>query len=448
MGERSVEVESEGAWARVRAFVFHDLWQMDLGPRSATAFLLRMLQFAVMVGEGFVRDRLLLRASALTFMTALSAIPLLVVLVALVGLVGGQDTLIDYAVDQATAVSPEAHKWLLSRIQEVHIGSLGTLGGATLVASAVLALRHLESTLGDIWGVRQSRSWPRRFADYLAVLVVAPILTGVAVSLWASLGSDALSEGLQSFPLVGWIHELNLIQLPQILIWVSFAFLYWFFPNTQVNIRSAAVGGLVAMLLFTFTRVVYVDLGVGAARYSVLFGGLVAVPLVLTWLYVCWAVVLFGAEIAYAHQNIAHYRDELRRAALPPAEKEFLAVRLMVAIAEAFKRHQAPRTSDELSALLGVPVRALREVLDELDAAELVVASGLGEREPAYLPARPLQDTSVADILQAIRQSRSPGGEAGNSDEAAQLEPVFEELESAVARIAGAHSLLDLVDRA
>jgi membrane protein len=202
------------------------------------------------------------------------------------------------------------------------------------------------------------------------------------------------------------------------------------------------------MLLFTFTRVVYVDLGVGAARYSVLFGGLVAVPLVLTWLYVCWAVVLFGAEIAYAHQNIAHYRDELRRAALPPAEKEFLAVRLMVAIAEAFKRHQAPRTSDELSALLGVPVRALREVLDELDAAELVVASGLGEREPAYLPARPLQDTSVADILQAIRQSRSPGGEAGNSDEAAQLEPVFEELESAVARIAGAHSLLDLVDRA
>ncbi|MDE0884954.1 MAG: YihY family inner membrane protein [Myxococcota bacterium] len=451
MAEESVDLNREGMFARARAFIIHDLWQMDLGPRSATASLLRLLQFGVMVAEGFVRDRLLLRASALTFMTALSAMPLLVVLVALVGLVGGQDTLIDYAVSQATAVSPEAHRWILSRIQEVHIGSLGTLGGATLVISAVLALRHLESTLGDIWGVRQNRSWPRRFADYLAVLVVAPILTGVAVSLWASLGSEAAAQGLRSLPLVGWIHDLNLIQLPQILIWVAFAFLYWFFPNTRVSIRSATLGGLVAMLLFTLTRVIYVDMGVGAARYSVLFGGLVALPLVLTWLYVCWAVVLFGAEIAYAHQNIAHYREELKRPKLPPAEKEFLAVRLMVAIASAFARHEAPRTCEALALQLEVPGRTLGELLDELDQAGIVVATGLGDREPAYLPARPLKDTTVADILGAIRLSRglqkSPDGgpPPAPSREEARLLPVFEEMDSALARIAGSHSLLDLV---
>ncbi|MDG2335092.1 MAG: YhjD/YihY/BrkB family envelope integrity protein [Myxococcota bacterium] len=452
MTEGSPELNRDGTFARARAFILHDLWQMDLGPRSVTASLLRLLQFGVMVAEGFVQDRLLLRASALTFMTALSAMPLLVVLVALVGLVGGQDTLIDYAVSQATAVSPEAHRWILSRIQEVHIGSLGTLGGATLVISAVLALRHLESTLGDIWGVRQNRSWPRRFADYLAVLVVAPILTGVAVSLWASLGSEVAAQGFSSLPVVGWIHDLNLIQLPQILIWATFAFLYWFFPNTQVNIRSAIVGGLVAMLLFTLTRVVYVDMSVGAARYSVLFGGLVALPLVLTWLYICWAVVLFGAEIAYAHQNIAHYREELKRAALPPAEKEFLAVRVMVAIASTFARHEAPRTCDALALQLEVPVRTLRELLDELEQAGIVIAAGLGERAPAYLPARPLKDTSVADILGAIRRSRA----ALNSPEPAQkgtqpsgdtrLEPIFEEMDSALARIAGSHSLLDLID--
>ena len=107
----------------------------------------------------------------------------LVVVVALIGLVGGQKSLINLIVDPLTAVSPEATTWLTSRIEEVDIRNLGSLGGATLIFSAILALRHLESTLGEIWGVHQSRSWTRRFADYLAVLVVAPILTGVAFSL-------------------------------------------------------------------------------------------------------------------------------------------------------------------------------------------------------------------------------------------------------------------------
>ena len=110
-------------------------------------------------------------------------------------------------------------------------------------------------------------------------------------------------------------------------VWMAFAFLYWFFPNTRVSKRSAALGALVAMLLFTLTRVVYVDLSVGAARYSFLFGGLVALPLVLTWIYVIWAVILFGAEVAFAHQNIAHYREDLRRPVLAPSEREELGVR-------------------------------------------------------------------------------------------------------------------------
>jgi membrane protein len=437
---------------RVRTFIFHDLWQLDLGARSVSASLIRFLQFSVMVGQGFVNDRLLLRASALTFMTALSAIPLLVVVVALVGLVGGQESLVDMAVKQLTAVSPEANRWIISRIQEVHIGNLGTLGGATLILSAILGLRHLESTLGDIWGVRQSRSWPRRFADYLAVLVVGPILTGVAVSLWASLASESLAQSLQGLPFIGWLHELQLIQLPQVLIWAAFGFLYWFFPNTNVSLRSAALGALVATLLFSVTRVFYVDLGVGAARYSVLFGGLVALPLVLTWLYVCWAVILFGAEVAFAHQNIAHYREDLRRTVLAPAEREYLAVRLMVAVARAFKNRQEPRAAEDLSGELDAPVRALRELLDELETGDLLVATGRGDREARYLPARPIADTTVADVIQVIRSVRRAPVPLVSPELTAQkasgrnpvLDELFVELDDALVRIGGAHTLSDL----
>lgn len=437
---------------RAQRFIFSDLWQVDLGAGGRRTALFRFLQFSVMVARGFVGDRLLLRASALTFMTALSAMPLLVVVVALIGLVGGEQSLINMAVDQLTAVSSEASDWIISRIQEVHIRNLGTLGGATLVLTAVLALRHLESTLGEIWGVKQSRSWPRRFADYLAVLVVAPMLAGVAVSLWASLESEPLTRSIEALPLIGELHGLALRTLPQVLLWAAFGFLYWFFPNTRVNVSSAALGALVAVILFSITRMVYVDLSVGAARYSVLFGGLVALPLVLTWIYVCWSVVLFGAEVAFAHQNLAHYRDELRGQTLAPAERETQGARVILAIARAFNRGNGPQTAEHLALELNLPIRSLRETLDELDAAGLIATSLVDDFEPAYLPSRPPTDTTLADVLLALRGERRPdhghaaradGPSPAGEDEAA-LREALAELDRALKQLADSHTLSEL----
>jgi membrane protein len=444
------------AWLRARKFIATELWQFELSPRGWTAGVVSLLQFSIMVAQGFVNDRLLVRASALTFVTALSMIPLLVVIVALIGIVGGEKSMINLIVNSMTAVSPEATSWVTSRIQEVDIRNLGSLGGATLILSAIFALRHLESTLGEIWGVHQSRSWPRRFADYLAVLVVAPILTGVAVSLWASVGSENLGDSLGRIPLLGDLYQGLLLQLPQLVIWLVFAFLYWFFPNTRVRPSSAILGALVATILLSVTRILYVGMGIGAAKYSVLFGGLVALPLVLTWIYVCWSVVLFGAEVAFAHQNLAHYREDRLRTHLPPAEREGLAVTVMLAIAKSFKNRRGPKAADELSTELDLSVRVVREILEELEGGGLVVRSGNSEKEAGFLPSCPLSDTTVADVILTIRGERrqSDSGRSGqrpvNRDplidgSGAAVEAILTQWEDALRRVAGSHTLAELV---
>lgn len=442
-------------WARARKFISTELWQFELSPRSWTAAFVRFLQFSIMVGQGFVNDRLLLRASALTFVTALSMIPLLVVIVALIGMVGGEKSIINLIVDSMTAVSPEATSWVTSRVQEVDIRNLGSLGGATLILSAIFALRHLESTLGEIWGVHQSRSWPRRFADYLAVLVVAPILTGVAVSLWASLGSESLTHSLGQIPFLGDFYQRLLLQLPQLVIWLVFAFLYWFFPNTRVRPRSAIIGALVATILLSVTRVFYVGMGVGAAKYSVLFGGLVALPLVLTWIYVCWSVVLFGAEVAFAHQNLAHYREDRLRTHLPPAQREALAVTVMLAIAKSFKSHRGPKAAEDLSLELDLSVRVVREILEELQEGGLVVRSGNTEKEAGFLPSGPLSDTTIADVILTIRGERHQPGGGASADNPVKLAPsevgsgaaveaILTQWDEALKEVAGSHTLAEL----
>ncbi|MAJ60460.1 MAG: hypothetical protein CBC48_10905 [bacterium TMED88] len=400
-------IESEPRLAaRVRRFVLHDLWHIDLGPRSVTASGFRLMQLGVMIGRGFVQDELLLRASALTYVSALAMMPLLVVAVALIGVVGGQQTVVDFVVDQLTAVSPDARNLIYTRLHQVRIGSLGTVGGTMLVVTSILTLRHLERTLNGIWGIRQGRSWTRRFADYLAVLMVAPVLTAAAVSLATTLQSEAIFHSLLQSEAFSSAYQLSLSLIPHFLLMVAFTFLYWFFPNTQVNPLSALVGGLVAMIFFSFARFLYVDLSIGAARYSVLFGGMVALPLILAWLYVCWAVVLLGAEVSFAHQNLAHYRRELRR--VPPgfAERESVALYVALAVARAFVTGRPAPEAGRLSDQIDVPVRAVRNTLGALEEAGVVVKCTVREDEEGYLPGRPVADISVDDVLRAVRGPR------------------------------------------
>ena len=161
---------------------------MQKPDESVATRLARSLgQLIVLTVRGFYSDRLMLRASALTYVTALSIIPMLGVVIAIVGALGGDETLIDFAIDQLTSVAPQVRDTVRGYAARLDFASFGTVGGAILFAMAILALRHLESTLNDIWGVTSNRGWARRFSDYLAVIVVGPISTGVAVSLATTL---------------------------------------------------------------------------------------------------------------------------------------------------------------------------------------------------------------------------------------------------------------------
>jgi membrane protein len=343
-------------------------------------------------------------------------------------------------------VSPNAKAWLLERVREARLGSLGTVGAAMLLFSTVLALRHLETTLNEIWGVRNSRSWMRRFADYLAVMIVAPILTAVALSLATTFQSEPLVRHLLEHPLFSVLYAAGLSHAPQAILLVAFTFLYWFFPNTNVRLLSAALGGAVAAVLFSLARSTYVDFNLGAARYGALFGAFSALPLVLAWLWVCWAIVLLGAEVAFAHQNLSHYRREVRGKMPGAAEREAMGLRISVAVARAFRDRSGPVTAVQLSEILDLPVRVVRDLLESFEDAGLLAVCAAEERERSYMPARPLDDIHVGDLLAAMRGPRSgtsgdtPATSPGRGDDEA-IAHLVEELDAAVADVAGERSL-------
>lgn len=441
--------DASGWLERLQRFVSRDLWSADRDARDIPERLRAFLQFCVVVGEAFVRGPLLLHASALTYVTALSLVPLLAVAISIVSAFIGDQDLAELAVEELVVEIPSAREQLLELIENVNFRGLGPLGAAFLLVTTVLAVRHAETALGQIWGVRHGRNWVRRFTDYLAVIVIAPFLTAVALSTATAFQAQPLVERLIQVPLFAQLYELGVRYAAVLVLWVAFSFLYWFLPNTAVRVRSAVLGGAVAAVLFSLAQALFVSLVVGSGRYSAVFGGFAALPLLLMWIYFSWVIFLLGGEVSFAWQNLARYRREAQADHASPAQREALCLQVSLEVARAFERGEPAPDAEQLAEMADAPVRIVRDLLECLaQAGVLVQLAGLeADREAGYHPARPLERIHVADVLGALRGSRETSRtRAPRSPARRAALDVLDELDRAQAKAGLDRSLRDLLE--
>ena len=431
-----------GVVDRLRRLVEQDIWAWEPQPSSWAAWAVRPLQIVVLLGEGFLRDHLLLRASALTYVSLLSLIPLLALAFSIVGAIGVSDDLVRIVVSQLAAGSPEASEKLVELISGVKLGRLGTIGAVALLVTTVLAIGNVEQALNDIWGVREQRSYARRFTDYLAVLVTAPLLLALAISSATAFRSQAFIQRMLEVDALAALYQIGLTWTPTLVIAVAFAFLYRFLPNTHVKTSSAVLGGLVAAVLFSLAQSAYLGFNVGAARYNALLGGVAWLPLLFVWIYLSWAIVLIGAELAFAHQNLDHYRREVLEAPPGAAAREAMGLEIVLELARVFRDGGPILTPDRLAAELDVPVRIVRDLCSELVASGIVSPCGV-DRESAYQLGRAAEGISVRDVLTALRGDLE--------DRPSKLDPavarILRQLEDGAAKAGGELSLAQVLER-
>lgn len=428
---------------RLQRYLDHDLWQGAETGSALAAFGRRALQVAVIVSQGVARNQTMLRASALTYFTMLSLIPLLALAIGLVEVFGAGDTLVRVVAQQIGAVSPEAGDRILEMVRRVDFRSLGAVGAATLFVTTVLALSNVEKALNFIWGVERQRPLVRRFPDYLAVLVVAPLLLTVALSLATSLRSEAFLAQVLAHPALARLYELGLHQAPTLLFWGAFSFLYWFLPNTTVRPVPALAGGALAAVLFSVVQSGYVAFQVGVARSNALFGSFAALPVLLVWIFLSWAIVLLGAELAFALQNRASFRQAREGEEPDPAEREAIGLALATRMARAFRDGVGGRTAEQLAAELDVPVRTVRALLGRLEAAGLVAPRG-DDKLDGYQLGRAAESIGVAEVLTALRGAPDAALRRVAGDP--PLRALFEELEAELGPLLRERSLAALAE--
>jgi len=162
---------AEPRWKRWVNFFTEDVWRFDFSELTRVRkSALQALQVLLLVSERFFKDRLMLRAGALTYTTMLSIVPLLAFMFAVLKGLGVQRRLEPIVLERVAVGSQEIVTRLMNYIDKVKVGSLGAVGLVLLVISIILVIDNVENAFNDIWSITSRRTYLRKFSDYLALI--------------------------------------------------------------------------------------------------------------------------------------------------------------------------------------------------------------------------------------------------------------------------------------
>jgi membrane protein len=353
-------------------------------------------------------------AMALVYLSLLSMVPLLAVSFSVLKAFGVHNQMEPMLLrllaplgEKATEISAN----ILSFVEHIQVGVLGFVGLATLFYTVIALLAKIEAAFNRVWRVSSPRSWPRRFNDYLSVVLVGPVLLVSAMGLTASTASNALVQRIIQLQPFGMIYYGASVVLPYLLIVVAFSFAYAFMPNTRVRLRSALAGGVAAGLAWQAGGSLFAAFVAGSAQYSAIYSGFAVVLVFMIWLYLSWYILLAGAAVAFLHQNPRYLHYAVRHPRLSIRDTEALGLQLMYLIGRSHMQGLPALHLDHLASAVGTTGETARETLGHLQQSGLLLS--LKQEPDAYLLARDTDAVELGEILRAIRTAGDDPDDAG-----------------------------------
>lgn len=448
------KVQIQRFFRRIRLFLTREVWDVELSVLPLWKRIpFKFVRILLLVFKGFRHDECVLHASSLTFMTLLSFIPTLALAISVVRAVSYDDSLRDRTKHfvrsivveedqstmevsgEATREEPEPVQAMTATesaksaamtsprmvessegvitldklnemidtgfdtVERIDFGALGGIGLIFLVWTVIAVLSDVESAFNRVWGVVEQRPLARKFTDYLSVVIICPLLGAAASSLPVVGVLEAkLSEADSSFFLSS-MAGVPIIRVAWVLflLTLAFAFLLKFAPNTRVKVGPSLVGGLVSAIGFAVWLKVCLALQIGVAKYSAFFGSFAMVPILLSWVYVSWEILLLGAEVSAAVQNVETYQVELGWKGANFRSRIYLAIALLREAAESLETGDGLLNIGEFNRRYRVSVRLLRSVVYDLTRAGILIETAKDSN--SYVARKDLGRLTLGEIV-------------------------------------------------
>lgn len=360
-----------------------------------------VIRFVYAVLRDVTAGPLTLHAMGLVYVTILSLVPLLAVSFSVLKAFGFDRQLQPFLFQFLGPLGErgaELTQRVVDFVDNAQTNVLAGIGLLFLFFTAVSMAEQVEGSFNQIWRVDRPRSLVRRVSEYLSVILVGPVLMVTAMTLIATLRSTALMQeisGITGSGLSGPAGEL----VPYVLVCLGFSFVYWFVPNTTVRGSAALAGGLVGGVLWAGTGAIFAAFVVTAATTISIYATFAIVITALFWLYLCWLILLVGAQVAFYVQNGDYLRVGYRQLVTGTGPQEQTALAVMLLVTTDFREGGGSTSIAQITRATGLPGLALSPVVARLEAAGLLVRTAderlLPKRDPGRIPLR--------EIVHAVR---------------------------------------------
>lgn len=408
--------------------------------------ILKCLVFAV---RGFTEDQCVLRASALTLYTLLSIVPLIAMAFG-VAKGFGMQTLLEKELFARFPGQDEVLNNVITfsnnLLEGTKSGLMALLGVVLLLYTVIKMFNHIENAFNTIWWVKQGRPWIRKFTDYLALFVTAPLLTifSGSATIFVSTKLEAMLAGLNIPGIVEMLLSMGFKMIPFVTIWILFVFFYIFIPNKKVDIRAAVAGGVIAGTIYQLGQIIYVEFQVGVAHYNAIYGSFAALPLFLIWLQVSWIILLSGAEVAFAWENTQVLEDmSMDYHSISLKSKKLMLLRIILFCVKRFARGKPAPTDLEIYGETRIPLQIVKHLLADLLECGILSQVNLKDTH-GYAPAHDIDTMTISRVLSSFENFGTQTVPIADTLEYRALEKSMDAFDAAMADSAGNRRIKEL----
>lgn len=281
---------------------------------------------------------------------------------------------------------------------------LTAVGIVGLAATAILLLGTIEADLNAIFRVARARAVVPRLLVFWALITLGPILLGASFSLSTYFFALTRWVGVETDG--GFLAEFTQY-LPTVMVMVVLTLCYVIVPNRRVSFVDALIGGILAGILFAILRKGF---GLYVSRfptYQTIYGAVSVVPIFLVWMYMSWAVVLFGAVTTAALGEWRAGSREVGRT-LGPEDRLIAALNILERLFRSSRRGRGlsrPRLLKD-TGLSGDVLERLLAELERCGYIDRTAARG-------WVMVRDLSSVTLYELMKDLDLTIDPGAENG-----------------------------------
>jgi len=315
----NTETWEQNAWALVQSSPLRRMWDLRGVP---------LKEVAKRTWKGMDDDSLLGRASQLAYAFFAAIFPALIAVSSLMGLVAKSSGHLYVALLNKVGqlIPPTAFALVTDTFKQTTSASTPgkvTFGLLFALFSASVGISALQDTLNSVYRVRETRPFWRARAEAMGLtLVVAFLVTlSLLVLFLGDLGATHLQTMFRGAAVLAVVLRGLYWVVASLLMMLSFEVMYSYCPDLQRHVwrwfTPGACVGLLGWVVGSVGLRVYLHY---FNSYSVTYGSLGAVIILLLWFYLLGLMILLGGEVNSEIEHAVAEKRLANGAELPPAE--------------------------------------------------------------------------------------------------------------------------------